>query len=192
MDERLMTKKMLSVLRESKDASAMEKINELKSDDASDIRDNFLTEAKILMEEAIENKKKIYEGNENIDDTHAQYFVIKKNTPQFGDVRSTQEEAIRKTLNDNIKFSEDALKYYPKADDITLNGEVPMLSLSFQFRFSDPSGDGVYIWTNGLQLTETNARLIGKIRDAFSNWRDSIIQDGDLMEKLKKTAERND
>lgn len=192
MDERLMTKKMLSVLRESKDASAMEKINELKSDDASDIRDNFLTEAKILMEEAIENKKKIYEGNENIDDTHAQYFVIKKNTPQFGDVRSTQEEAIRKTLNDNIKFSEDALKYYPKADDITLNGEVPMLSLSFQFRFSDPSGDGVYIWTNGLQLTETNARLIGKIRDAFSNWRDSIIQDGDLMEKLKKAAERND
>lgn len=192
MDERLMTKKMLSVLRESKDASAMEKINELKSDDASDIRDNFLTEAKILMEEAIENKKKIYEGNENIDDTHAQYFVIKKNIPQFGDVRSTQEEAIRKTLNDNIKFSEDALKYYPKADDITLNGEVPMLSLSFQFRFSDPSGDGVYIWTNGLQLTETNARLIGKIRDAFSNWRDSIIQDGDLMEKLKKAAERND
>lgn len=192
MDERLMTKKMLSVLRESKDASAMEKINELKSDDASDIRDNFLTEAKILMEEAIENKKKIYEGNETIDDTHAQYFVIKKNTPQFGDVRSTQEEAIRKTLNDNIKFSEDALKYYPKADDITLNGEVPMLSLSFQFRFSDPSGDGVYIWTNGLQLTETNARLIGKIRDAFSNWRDSIIQDGDLMEKLKKAAERND
>lgn len=136
--------------------------------------------------------KKIYEGNENIDDTHAQYFVIKKNTPQFGDVRSTQEEAIRKTLNDNIKFSEDALKYYPKADDITLNGEVPMLSLSFQFRFSDPSGDGVYIWTNGLQLTETNARLIGKIRDAFSNWRDSIIQDGDLMENLKKAAERND
>lgn len=59
MDERLMTKKMLSVLRESKDASAMEKINELKSDDASDIRDNFLTEAKILMEEAIENKKNL-------------------------------------------------------------------------------------------------------------------------------------
>jgi hypothetical protein len=43
-----------------------------------------------------------------------------------------------------------------------------------------------------MQLTETNARTLGKIRDAFSNWKDSITQDGDLMEKLKKAAENKD
>ena len=72
---------------------------------------------------------------------------------------------------------------------MTLDGKIPSLNLDFQFRYSDPSGDGVYIWTDAMQLTETNARTIGKIRDAFSNWRDSITQDGDLMSKLKKASE---
>lgn len=192
MDERQITKKMLSVLRENKDNTAKAKIDELNSDGIIEERENFLTKAKILMEEAVDSKKKIFEQDESVNNSHAQYFVIKKSTPQFGDVRTSQEEAIKKTLNDNIKFEEDALKYYPNADDLTLNGEIPMLSLSFQFRFSDPSGDGVYIWTNGLQLTEANARLVGKIRDAFSNWRDSIIQDGDLLDKLEQAAKRTD
>lgn len=59
-----------------------------------------------------------------------------------------------------------------------------------QFRYNDPSGDGCYIWTDGLQLTETNTRTIGKIRDAFANWKDSLTQNGDLMEKLKKYARK--
>jgi hypothetical protein len=41
-----------------------------------------------------------------------------------------------------------------------------------------------------MQLSETNARTIGKIRDAYMNWRDSITQDGDLMEKLKQASQR--
>jgi hypothetical protein len=81
--------------------------------------------------------------------------------------------------------------YYPDADDITLDGEIPSLSLKFQFRYAEPSGDGCFIFCNGLQLTETNTRLVGKIRDAFSNWRDSITQDSDLMSKLKM-ASNND
>ena len=154
--------------------------------------DNFLTRTKILMQEAIdENKKKIL-TEEEVDDDHKDSFEITKNTPQFGDVRTSQEDAIRKTINGNVQFSENALKYYPKADDMTLDGKIPSLNLDFQFRYSDPSGDGCYVWTDAMQLTDTNARLLGKIRDAFSNWKDSITQDGDLMEKLKKAAENKD
>jgi transcriptional/translational regulatory protein YebC/TACO1 len=75
---------------------------------------------------------------------------------------------------------------------MTLDGKIPSLNLTFQFRYSDPSGDGVYVWCDATQLTESNARTFGKIRDAFSNWKDSITQDGDLMEKLKKASKNND
>jgi len=129
---------------------------------------------------------------ENVDETHKESFVVKKDTPQFGDVRTSQEEALRKTVGENITLESDALKYYPKSDDMTLNGKINTLNLKFQFRYNDPSGDGCYIWTEAMQLTETNARTLGKIRDAFSNWKDSITQDGDLMEKLKKAAESKD
>lgn len=191
MGEMSITRKMLDTLRKGRVDEARRAAEQFVTE--AQEQDNFLTRSKILMQEAIdENKKKILTEEEEIDDSHSDSFDITKNTPQFGDVRTSQEEAIRKAINGNVQFEENALKYYPKADDMTLNGKIPSLNLDFQFRYNDPSGDGVYVWTDAMQLTDTNARTIGKIRDAFSNWKDSITQDGDLMEKLKKAAENKD
>jgi len=188
--ENSITRKMLDTLRKGRVEQARKAAEQFVTEEKEN--DNFLTRTKILMQEAIdENKKKIL-TEEEVDDDHKDSFEITKNTPQFGDVRTSQEDAIRKTINGNVQFSENALKYYPKADDMTLDGKIPSLNLDFQFRYSDPSGDGCYVWTDAMQLTDTNARLLGKIRDAFSNWKDSITQDGDLMEKLKKAAENKD
>lgn len=183
---------MLAKLREGRDLQAKKAASVFVKENVEN--DNFLTKSKILMEEAVnENKKKILtEENNGIDDDHKDSFVIKKNTPQFGDVRTSQEESIRKTINDNVTFEDNALKFYPKANDMTLDGKIPSLNLKFQFRYLDPSGDGVYVFCDATQLTDTNARTFGKIRDAFSNWKNSITQDGDLMEKLKKAANSNE
>lgn len=192
MSERSITKKMLETLRKGRVEEARKAAEDFIVEEREN--DNFLTRSKILMEEAVqENKKKVLtEAEAEVDNEHKNSFDITKSTPQFGDVRTSQESAIRKAINDNVKFSEKALKYYPKADDMTLDGTIPSLNLTFQFRYNDPSGDGCYVWTEAMQLTDTNARTLGKIRDAFSNWKDSITQDGDLMEKLKKASENKD
>lgn len=191
MGEMNITKKMLDTLRKGRVDEARKAAEQFVTEEQE--RDNFLTRSKILMEEAIkENKKKVLTEEEQVDEDHKDSFDITKDTPQFGDVRTSQEEAIRKAVNNNVKFDEKALKYYPKAEDITLDGNIPSLNLDFQFRYNDPSGDGCYVWTEAMQLTETNARTLGKIRDAFSNWKDSITQDGDLMAKLKKASENKD
>lgn len=192
MSERSITKKMLETLRKGRVDEARKAAEDFVVEAKES--DNFLTRSKILMEEAVkENKKKVLtEAEEEVDDEHKDSFEITKDTPQFGDVRTSQENAVRKAINDNVKFGDKALKYYPKAEDMTLDGKIPSLNLSFQFRYNDPSGDGCYVWTEAMQLTDTNARTLGKIRDAFSNWKDSITQDGDLMEKLKRASEKND
>ena len=191
MGEKNITKKMLETLRRGRIEEARKKAEYFVVEEKEN--DNFLTRSKILMEEAVqENKKKVLTEEADVDDSHKDSFNITQSTPQFGDVRTSQEAAISKAVNDNVKFSENALKYYPKADDMTLDGKIPSLNLDFQFRYNDPSGDGCYVWTEAMQLTETNARTLGKIRDAFSNWKDSITQDGDLMEKLKKASQNKD
>ena len=186
------TKKMLAKLRENKDRQAREAAEQFIVEETE--KDNFLTKSKTLMREAVEeSKKKILteEETENeSDDGHKKFFEIRKDTPQFGDVRVAQEETLKKTIGENIKLESDALKYYPESDDMTLDGKINTLNMSFQFRYSDPSGDGIYIWTEAMQLTESNTKTIGKIRNAFLNWKDSITQDGDLMEKLKRAANR--
>ena len=188
MNEMCVTKKMLAKLRENRVMQAKQAADQFVTEEKES--DNFLTRSKILMEEAVDKSKKKILTEE--DEGHKDYFVVKKNTPQFGDIRTSQEETIKKTINDNIKLENDALRYYPDSDDMTLDGKIPSLNLDFQFRYNDPSGDGCYVWTDAMQLTDTNARTLGKIRDAFSNWKDSITQDGDLMEKLKKAAENKD
>lgn len=193
MEERNITKKMLDKLREGRVRQAREAAEQFVVESVEE--DNFLTRSKTLMEEAVRgNKKKILteaEGDDNddsVDDTHENYFEIRPNTPQFGDVRTSQEDVLKKTIGENISLDEGALKYYPDSDDMTLDGKIRTLNMEFQFRYNDPSGDGVYVWCEAMQLTETNTKTLGKIRNAFLNWKDSITQDGDLMAKLKKAA----
>ena len=188
------TKKMLQTIRENTEKIRNEKIQPLIVEETNTEDDNFLSRSKILMEEAEQNfqKKNLNEEKHEInDDSHEKSFPITKKTPQFGDVRVSQEEALLKTIGEQIKLDDDSLLYYPDAEDLVLNGEVKSLNTSFQFRFNDPSGQGVYIWADGLQLTEENSRTLGKIRDAFLNWKQGLVQDGDLMDKLKKVASKN-
>ena len=194
MEERDITKRMLDKLREGKDKQAREAAEQFVVE--SKESDNFLTRSKTLMEEAVSNnKKKVLteaeaEEEESGDEAHDNYFEIRPNTPQFGDVRTSQEDVLKKTIGENITLDEGALKYYPDSDDMTLEGKIRTLNMEFQFRYNDPSGDGVYVWCEAMQLTETNTKTLGKIRNAFLNWKDSITQDGDLMMKLKKAANK--
>ena len=186
LTENEITKKILNKLRESKYRKAQEVARDFQFEEKED--DNFLTRSKILMEEAVDGKKKPL--TEETNDIHARKFPITKSTPQFGDVRTSQEEVLKKTIGTGVELGSDALVYYPDADDMTLSGKINGLNLSFQFRYNDSSGEGAYVWTDGLQLTDTNARTIGKLRDAYVNWKNSIVQDGDLMDKLKQTIQR--
>ena len=185
------TKKMLKTIRENVEKTKTYSVKPLVVEEKHVEKENFLTRSRTLMEEA--EKKKLNEENDKSfnDDKHDNGFPITKKTPQFGDVRVSQEEALLKTIGEQIKLSEDALIYYPDADDLVLNGEIPSMNTSFQFRLNDPSSEGIYIWSEALQLTDSNNRLLGKIRDAYLNWKQTLVQDGDLMDKLKKVVERN-
>ena len=117
-------------------------------------------------------------------------FVIKKNTPQFGDIRQSQEDALVKTIGENITLGDNALTFYPKSKQLILVGRIDFMNIAFEFRYNDSSGEGCYIWANAIQLTDTNSRTLGKIRDAFVNWKNNLIQNRDLIDKLENAASR--
>jgi len=188
-----LTKQMLKTIREGVEKTRKQTVKPLVIEEKVTEADNFLTRSKILMEEAEKNQKKnLNEDKDSFnDDKHDESFPITKKTPQFGDVRTSQEEALLKTIGEQIKLNDDSLIYYPNADDLVLNGEIPSMNTTFQFRLNDPSSEGIYIWSEALQLTDSNTRLLGKVRDAYLNWKQTLVQDGDLMDKLKKVVERS-
>jgi hypothetical protein len=174
MNSEKITRKMLSVIRESNEKKSK---NTLITEFANGSQNDSMTQ----VNQNANNKQT--ENKEKKDS-----FSITKNTPQFGDIRTSQEEALIKTIGESIELDENALIYYANNKDLVLTGKINSLSLTFQFRFNDPSGDGCYIWANSLQLTDTNNRTLGKIRDAFVNWKNALVQNGDLMSKLHQAA----
>lgn len=190
------TKKMLSVLRENRDKNKTSKVKPLVEEHKPIIRDNMLTEWNRMVENADFKKKVISEdvdvNSSDIEELKGKKFTITKSTPQFGDVRETQEGDLMKTIGERVDLGEDALVYYIDEDDLVLTGKIKAINVAFQFRYNDPSGDGCYIWANALQMTDKNTKTIGKIKDAFDIWNQKLDEDGDLMEKLKKAASKDE
>jgi hypothetical protein len=190
------TKQMLSKIRESIDKTKTYKVKPLNEESKPIVRENMLTEWK-RMADNVDLKKKVITEDVNVESSEVEVpkgkkFSINKSTPQFGDVREMQESDLVKTIGERVELGDDALVYYLDADDLVLTGKIKALNVAFQFRYNDPSGDGCYIWTNALQMTDKNSKTISKIKDAFDIWSQKIDEDGDLMEKLKKEASKND
>ena len=190
------TKKMLSKIRESVDKNKTYKVKPLNEESKPIVRENMLTEWNRMADNADLKKKVITEDvdveSSEVEVPKGKKFPINKSTPQFGDVREMQESDLVKTIGERVELGDDALVYYLDADDLVLTGKIKALNVAFQFRYNDPSGDGCYIWTNALQMTDKNSKTISKIKDAFDIWSQKIDEDGDLMEKLKKEASKND
>lgn len=195
MNEYNITKKMLSVLRENREKNKTSKVEPLVEEHKPIVRENMLTEWNKMVENADLKKKVISEDvdvdSSDIEQPKGKKFTITKSTPQFGDVRETQEADLMKTIGERIELGDDALVYYLEEDDLVLTGKIKALNVAFQFRYNDPSGDGCYIWANALQMSDKNAKTIGKIKDAFDIWNQKLDEDGDLMDKLKKEASKD-
>lgn len=176
------TKKMLSKLREGRYTQKLPSLDE----GHAHTKKNMLTEFNEVVAKATKKALLKEEGDKEANQDKG--LVIKKNTPQFGDIRTSQEESIVKTIGENIEMEDNALVYNPNDRTLTLSGKITAMNLIFQYKYNDPSGEGCYIWVNGLQLTDTNQRTLGKIRDAFLNWKSSLLQNSDLLQKIHKFA----
>lgn len=125
------------------------------------------------------------QDNENAD----KYLIIKNDSPQFGSLRQSMESTLHKTIGD-ITIKDDALKYYPDMNDVTLDGFISGVNIKFQFRLYEPSGVGVFITCADLQLSEENSKTIQKIRAAFLNWKNSFVEDDSIMKDLQTAARK--
>ena len=115
-------------------------------------------------------------------------FVIQKNDTKFGNFRQSQEQQLRQTLGD-VELDKDAIVFFPENSNIVLNGFIKGMNVKFQFKYNDQSGDGCYITGADVQMTDSNAKTLQKIRAAYENWKSSLDQDATIIDDLEKATE---
>lgn len=112
--------------------------------------------------------------------------------PKFGQQTLTnQETAFKSSVDNGAEFNqsnevnpEDSpLIYYPENGNLTFSGRIR--NIKWQFSLKDDSGEGCYVWTDGLQLTDSNIQTLYKLYGFYKNWKDQWNNE-DKLSILKK------
>ena len=111
--------------------------------------------------------------------------------PKFGqEVLTNQEQAFKSNVDGGAEFAagnedspEDSpLIYFPDNGNLVFSGTIR--NIKWQFSLKDESGNGCYIWTDGLQLTEENLRMLGKLQGFYKNWSDEWQKEGKMLDMM--------
>lgn len=113
--------------------------------------------------------------------------------PKFGQqVLTNQEAAFKSSVDGGAEFSQSSsinpedspLIYFPENGNLTFSGKIR--NIKWQFSLKDESGNGCYIWTDGLQLTDDNMAVLNKLHGYYLNWKDSWQREGKLLDMMGK------
>ena len=114
--------------------------------------------------------------------------------PRFGEaVLSNQIEQFRSSVESGAQFNkpeqgkveEAPLIYMPSTGNLVFSGVIPCLNnLKWQFVLKTNTGNGCFIWSDGLILSDENMRILQKLYGFYINWRDSWNTESRDLEML--------
>ena len=114
--------------------------------------------------------------------------------PRFGQgVLSSQKEQFRSYVESGAQFSEPSdenvadspLIYMPETGNLVFGGIIPCLNnLKWQFVLKTNTGNGCFVWTDGLILNKENMQILNKLFGFYLNWRDSWNSESADLERI--------
>ena len=119
--------------------------------------------------------------------------------PKYGQsVLSSQIEQFRTSVDSGAQFSkpgdkvsESPLIYLPSENNLIFSGTVPRLNnLKFQFKLRTSTGEGCFLWCDGLILTNENMKTLTKLYGFYVNWRNAWFEESKDLEMLKNMLDK--
>jgi len=114
--------------------------------------------------------------------------------PRFGQgVLSSQKEQFRSSVESGAQFSEPSdenvadspLIYMPETGNLVFGGIIPCLNnLKWQFVLKTNTGNGCFVWTDGLILNKENMQILNKLYGFYLNWRDQWNTESADLERI--------
>lgn len=111
--------------------------------------------------------------------------------PKFGQrVLSSQIESFRMQVDGGAQFNEanpdkvsdSPLIFMPETKNMVFSGTIPALNnLKWQFVLETNTGNGCFVWADGLIINKDNIQILNKLYGYYQNWKESWqVEAGDL------------
>ena len=149
----------------------------------------------------IKEKKEVEkEDKSEKEDTKKTDAIAITDEPQFGTrVLSSQIESFRMQVESGAQFNEanpekvsdSPLIFMPETKNIVFSGTIPALNnLKWQFVLETNTGNGCFVWADGLILNKDNIQTLNKLFGYYKNWRESWrVEAGDLDRMVRNIKE---
>lgn len=106
-------------------------------------------------------------------------------TNQIQQFRSSVESGAQFSKVDNNNVSECPLIYMPETGNLVFSGVIPCLNnLKWQFVLKTSTGNGCFIWANGLILNKDNMQILNKLFGFYQNWREQWNSESADLERM--------
>lgn len=114
--------------------------------------------------------------------------------PRFGqNVLTNQIMQFRSAVESGAQFmkpnsgdvSNSPLIYIPSENNLIFSGIIPCLNnLKWQFKLKTNTGNGCFLWADGLVLSKENIAIINKLFGFYKNWVDQWNIEATDLEKM--------
>lgn len=114
--------------------------------------------------------------------------------PKFGQkVLTSQIQQFRSSVESGAQFSkvnpenvsECPLIYMPSTGNLVFSGTIPCLNnLKWQFVLKTSTGNGCFLWADGLILNKENMQILNKLYGFYLNWREDWQMESADLERM--------
>lgn len=116
--------------------------------------------------------------------------------PRFGqNALSSQIAQFKSSVESGAQFSkpgdnvaESPLIYMPDTGNLVFSGTIPCLNnLKWQFVLKTSTGNGCFIWSDGMIMNRENLQILNKLYGFYENWRNQWNSESADLEKIANT-----
>lgn len=150
----------------------------------------ILNKIRILQESTESSNRQIL--NEETENKNKAIAITDE--PKFGqNVLTSQIQQFRSSVESGAQFSkvnldnisECPLIYMPDTGNLVFSGTIPSLNnLKWQFVLKTSTGNGCFLWSDGLILNKENLQILNKLYGFYCNWREEWNSESADLEKL--------
>lgn len=106
-------------------------------------------------------------------------------TNQIEQFRSSVESGAQFNKPDDGNVAESPLIFMTDTNNLVFSGTIPCLNnLKWQFVLKTSTGNGCFVWSDGMILSKDNLQILNKLFGFYQNWRDSWNQEAADLEKM--------
>lgn len=156
----------------------------------------------IIKEEKESDKDKEEKDSDKVEKTKKTDAIAITDDAKFGqNVLSSQIESFRTQVESGAQFNEanpdkvsdSPLIFMPETKNVVFSGTIPALNnLKFQYVLETNTGNGCFVWADGLIINKDNIQTLNKLYGHYMNWRESWRLEAADLDRMVQNIKDND